>query len=110
MPKNSVPTIVTGKEVAWVSGPRTVMYVLSWYLDTTISQWLMAMESKSPGHSLFARQILSTKGESDSLSSSVKIIFLHHMGSKFSVATSPSKDDRIIITILLNVYSILPHV
>src|SRR4029079_7202813 len=70
-----------GKSVAFVSGPRTVMYVLSLYLDTTISQPLMAIERKEPVRSLCARQIRSTKGESDSLSSIVKSMFLHHRDS-----------------------------
>jgi hypothetical protein len=77
MPKNSVPSIVTANGVARVSGPRIVMYVLSWYLDTTISQVLMAIELKEPVRSICARQILSTKGESDSLSSIVKSMCPH---------------------------------
>src|SRR6185295_1804742 len=76
MPKNSPPTRVTCKGVAFVSGPRTVMVASPWYLDTTISHWLAATERKSPVRSLCALQILSTKGESDSLSSKVKIMVL----------------------------------
>src|SRR5215218_4019109 len=89
MPKNSVPTIVTGKSVARVSGPRTVMYVLSWYLDTTISQPLMAIEIKEPVRSVCARQILSTKGESESLSSIVKIMFPHQSSTECRISREP---------------------
>ena len=77
IPKNLAPTIVTGMDVAFVSGPRTVMVASPWYLDSTISHWLAAMELRVPGCSVCARQIRSTKGESDSLSSKLKIMFPH---------------------------------
>src|SRR6266498_4904430 len=74
MPNHSPPTRLTCIGVTFVSGPRTVTVVSPWYFDTTISHWLAATERKSPVRSLCVRQILSTKGESDSLSSKVKIM------------------------------------
>src|SRR5688500_6216110 len=93
IPKNSAPTSVTGMDVAFVSGPRTVMVALPWYLVTTISHWLAAMELRVPGCSVCARQIHSTKGESDSLSSTLKIIVLPRLGwsLQFQFALNPSR-------------------
>jgi hypothetical protein len=60
--------------VARVSGPRTATVTLPPSLLTTSSQRLAAMERKGAAPSLWQRQTLSTKGESDGLSSSKKII------------------------------------
>src|SRR6478672_9667271 len=75
MPSHS-PSAEQCRGVAFVSGPRTVSVVLPYCLVTTISQWLAAIELKEPARSLWARQILSTNGESDGLSSKLKIILL----------------------------------
>src|SRR5688572_7316881 len=75
MPSHS-PSAEQWSGVAFVSGPRTVNIVLPFCLVTTISQWLAATEINEPARSLWARQILSTKGESDGLSSKVKIMHL----------------------------------
>src|SRR5689334_8856053 len=77
MPSQS-PSAEQSRGVALVSGPRTVRIVLPYCLVTTISQWLAATERNEPARLLWARQILSTKGESDGLSSKVKSIELPH--------------------------------
>src|ERR1044071_3682181 len=75
MPSHS-PSAEQWSGVALVSGPRTVRNVLPFCLVTTISQWLAATERNEPARSLCARQTLSTKGESDGLSSKVKSMHL----------------------------------
>src|SRR5438128_2180014 len=75
MPSHA-PSAEQSSGVAFVSGPRTVSSVLPFCLVTTISQWLAATEINEPAHSLWARQIRSTNGESDDRSSKVKIIHL----------------------------------
>src|SRR5215210_6416722 len=75
MPSHS-PSAEQWRGVAFVSGPRTVSVVLPFCLVTTNSQWLAATEINEPARSLWALQILSTKGESDGLSSKVKIMHL----------------------------------
>src|SRR5438477_619341 len=62
--------------VALVSGPRSVMVTLPWSLLITSSQWFTAIERNALSPSLWLRQIRSTKGESDALSSSMIIMLL----------------------------------
>src|SRR6266849_6548605 len=76
MPSHSPSPGQSPSGVALVSGPRTVMVTLPRSLLTTSSQRLAAMERKGAAPSLWQRQTLSTKGESDGLSSS-KIIISH---------------------------------
>src|SRR5258708_19510225 len=76
MPSHSPSPGQSPSGVALVSGPRTVMVTLPWSLVTTSSQRLAAMERKGAAPSLWQRQTLSTRGESDGLSSS-KIIISH---------------------------------
>src|SRR5215475_13651802 len=75
MPSHS-PSAEQSKGVARVCDPRTVSIILPFCLVTTISQWLAATEINEPARSLWARQILSTNGESDGLSSKVKSMHL----------------------------------
>jgi hypothetical protein len=58
--------------VALVSGPRKVMKVFPACRVTAISKWLAATERNVPARSLWLRQIFSTKGESEGLSSNVR--------------------------------------
>lgn len=60
--------------VALVSGPRNVTVTMPWSLLTTSSQLVAAIERKGAVPSLWQRQTCSTKGESDGLPSSKKII------------------------------------
>src|SRR4051812_43539884 len=71
MPSHA-PSAEQWSGVACVSGPRTVRNVWLFCLVTTISQWLAATERNEPARSLCARQIRSTNGESEGLSSKVK--------------------------------------
>src|SRR3990172_7878920 len=64
--------------VALVDGPRRVMVVLPLYFVTANPHSISAMEIKGPVRSPWLRQILSTKGASDSFSSHIKSILLPH--------------------------------
>src|SRR5437868_13309834 len=75
MPSHSPSPGQSPSGVALVSGPRTVMVTLPPSLLTTSSQRLAAMERKGVAPSLWQRQTLSTKGESDGTSSSTTIIY-----------------------------------
>src|SRR5262252_2401957 len=74
MPTHSPPA-GHERDVAFVSGPRTVSNVPPKPFVTTISQWLIAIERNGPALSLCACQTRSMNGESDDLSSNVKIEF-----------------------------------
>src|SRR5579859_7811643 len=74
MPNHSPPPGQSPICVALVSGPRIVTVILPCSLLTTSSQRLAAMERNGCAPSLWQRQIRSTKGESDGLSSSKIII------------------------------------
>jgi hypothetical protein len=63
------PSAGQSRVVAIVSGPRNVRNVLPLYRVTAISKWLAATERNFPPRLLWQRQTLSTKGESESLSS-----------------------------------------
>src|SRR5262245_30109330 len=74
MPTHSPPA-GHERDVAFDSGPRTVSNVPPNPFVTTISQWLIAIERNGPALSLCACQTRSMNGESDDLSSNVKIEF-----------------------------------
>jgi hypothetical protein len=75
MPSHS-PSSGQSTGVALVSGPRTVRLILPCSLVTTSSERLSAIERKVLAPSLWQRHTRSTKGESDILCSSKKIMFL----------------------------------
>jgi hypothetical protein len=75
MPSHS-PSPGQSMFVALVSGPRSVMKTLPLSRVTAISKWHAAIELKAPPRSLWQRQIFSTNGESDGLSSNTMNVFL----------------------------------
>jgi len=63
------PSAGQSSVVALVSGPRSVMKVLPLSRVRAISKWQAATERKVSARSLWQRQIFSTNGESEALSS-----------------------------------------